>query len=104
LDEMKMKLRRVSVVGVALWHGLYSLIFAVLLGIFYAAYVYLTTGRAGGLVYVVSIPLLYCPLGFAAYALVAVVYNSVARSAGGITLELDGTDYDAPPPPEVGGR
>ena len=101
---MKLKLKRVSVLGVALWHGLYSLIFAVLLGLFYAVYVYLTTGRAGGLIYVVSIPLLYCPLGFAAYALVALVYNSVARSAGGIGLELEDSEYSAPPPPEDGGR
>jgi hypothetical protein len=98
---MKLKLRRVDVLGVALWHGLYSFVFAVFLGVFYAGYVYLTTGRLGGLIYLVSIPVLYCPLGFVAYALVAVIYNAVARSAGGIALEFNSADYDAPPPPEL---
>jgi hypothetical protein len=98
----RMKLRSVSVLGVAVWHGLYSLIFAVLLGLIYSGYILLVYGNlpASYLVYyMLVIPAVYCPLGFMAYGLVAIIYNSIARHSGGITLEIETAADQIPPPP-----
>jgi hypothetical protein len=97
----KVRLKRVSVLGVAMWHGLYSLIFALFLGAFYSGYMYLRVGRLStySLVYfMVGLPAVYCPLGFLAYGLVAAIYNSIARGAGGVSLEFDEMESHLPPP------
>jgi len=78
---------------------LYSLIFAIFLGVFYSAYAYLRVGHLSKYVlayYLVVIPVVYCPLGFLAYAIVAFIYNSFGRREGGITLDLE--DAENPPP------
>jgi hypothetical protein len=49
--------------------------------------------------YMVALPLVYCPLGFIASGLVALIYNSFAKDSGGIPLELRSDEYDAPPSP-----
>jgi hypothetical protein len=98
----KVRLRRVSVLAVAFWHGLYSLIFAIFLGVTYSGYTYISYGRLPTynlLYYMVGIPVVYCPLGFLAYGLAAAIYNSLAQSMGGITLEFDNSDDVLPPPP-----
>ncbi len=99
----KMRLKRVNVLAVAAWHGLYSLIFAFFLSFFYLAYYQISLGYVPRRIwyYLAIVPLAYCPLGFIAYGLVALVYNNVARSIGGITLELDNAEQDAPPPPPL---
>jgi len=81
----RMRLRHVNVLAVALWHGLYSLIFAIFLGVFYSAYAYLRVGHLSKYVlayYLVIIPVIYCPLGFLAYAIVAFIYNSLRAERG----------------------
>ncbi len=98
----KMKLKQVSVLGVAVWHGLYSLLFALLLGTVYAGYTSLVYGHlpsAYFVYYMIIIPAVYCPLGFIAYGLTAFIYNSIARNRGGITLEVEIAGEDIPPPP-----
>jgi hypothetical protein len=98
----RMRLKNVSVLGVAMWHGLYSLIFAMFLGAAYSGYAYLRVGRLPTyyLVYfMVGLPAVYCPLGFLAYGLVAKVYNSIARSAGGISVEFEQVEDNLPAPP-----
>src|SRR5437016_2074755 len=98
-----MKLKRVGVLSVAMWHGLYSLIFAIFLGIAFTAYTYLSMGAVSPsylLYYWVVTPLIYCPLGFISYGLVAILYNAVAGSVGGIKVEFDNDGHDAPPPPD----
>jgi hypothetical protein len=100
-DMAKVRLKSVSPLNVAAWHGLYSLIFAFLLGIVYSAYALFVYGRLPAsyfVYYMIALPVVYCPLGFIAYGLVAHLYNSIARHRGGITLELD-TDDETPPPP-----
>ena len=95
----RMRLRHVNALAVALWHGLYSLIFALFLGVFYCAYAYLKAGHLSKYVlayYLIGVPVVYCPLGFLAYAIVASIYNSVVRKEGGITLDLE--DAENPPP------
>jgi hypothetical protein len=102
LDMAKMRLKSVSPLTVAAWHGLYSLIFALMLGIVYSAYTLYVYGQlppSRFAYYMIAIPVIYCPLGFIAYGLVALIYNSIAKHRGGITLELDNADDDAPPPP-----
>jgi uncharacterized membrane protein YagU involved in acid resistance len=97
----RMRLRHVKVLAVALWHGLYSLIFAILLGVFYCAYAYMTVGHLstyGLAYYLIGLPVVYCPLGFLAYALVAFIYNSMVRSEGGITLDLEVSENPPPLP------
>ena len=97
----RMRLKRVSVLGVAMWHGLYSLIFALFLGSVYSGYIYLRVGRLStySLVYfMVALPAVYCPLGSLAYGLVAAIYNLIARSAGGVSLEFDEIESHLPPP------
>lgn len=98
----KMRLRSVSPLTVAAWHGLYSLIFAFLLGIVYSAYMLFVYGHLPPLYfvyYMIAIPVVYCPLGFIAYGLVALIYNAIAKHRGGIILELDTADDETPPPP-----
>ena len=98
----KVKLTRVSVLGVAMWHGFYCLIFAIFLGVVYSGYTFLIYGQLPTrtlLYYMVGMPVVYCPLGFFAYGLTAAIYNSIARGAGGISLELDSAEPNAPPPP-----
>jgi hypothetical protein len=97
-----MRLKRVSVMGVATWHALYSFIFAIFLGIVYSTFAYLRAGNLQPttfLYYMLAIPLIYSPLGFIAYALVAFIYNSLANNTRGIILELDHDHHDPPPPP-----
>jgi hypothetical protein len=97
----KMRLKRVSVLGVAMWHGLYSLIFALFLGALYSGYAYLRVGRLStySLVYfMVGLPAVYCPMGAFAYGLVAAIYNMIARGAGGISLEFNEIESHLPPP------
>lgn len=98
----RMRLRRVGVLAVAFWHGLYSLFFALFVGFAYSAYTYAMYGRLPAATlqyYTVVVPLITCPLGAGAYGLAALIYNSVAARMGGIPLELSGEEYDAPPPP-----
>ena len=96
---VRMRLRHVNVLAVALWHGLYSLIFALFFGVFYCAYAYLRVGYLSKYLlayYVIGVPVVYCPLGFLGYAIVASIYNSAVRRAGGIILDLE--DAQSPPP------
>src|ERR1043165_128870 len=98
----KVKLKSVSALNVAAWHGLYSLIFAFLLGIIYSSYRLFVYGHLPPsyfIYYMIAIPVIYCPLGFIAYGLVALIYNSIAKHRGGIILELDADDETPPPPP-----
>ncbi len=98
----RMRLKHVGVVTVAFWHGVYTLIFALFIGTAYSIYTYLSYGRLPTYnlaFYMVGIPLVYTPLGFLAYGLMAIIYNSVAKKMGGIPLELSSDEYDAPPPP-----
>jgi hypothetical protein len=98
----RMRLKRVSVMGVATWHALYSFIFAIFLGIVYSTFAYLRAGNLATttlLYYMLAIPLVYTPLGFIAYALVALIYNSLAKTTHGIILELDHDHHDPPSPP-----
>ena len=97
----KVRLTRVSVLAIAAWHALYALIFAFFLSFFYLGYYHISLGYIPGRIwyYLAIVPMAYCPLGFIAYGLVALIYNAIARTFGGITLELDNIDDDAPPPP-----
>lgn len=98
----RVRLKRVGVLAVAFWHGLYSLIFALFVGVIYSVYTYVSYGQLPThtlLYYVVGLPLFYCPIGAFAYGLVAFVYNTVAGNMGGIPLELSSDEYSAPPPP-----
>jgi hypothetical protein len=97
----RMRLRNVNVLAVALWHSLYSFIFAIFIGVFYCAYAYLTVGhlsRYGLAYYLIVLPVVYCPLGFLAYALVASIYNFIVRREGGITLDLEVSENPPPLP------
>jgi hypothetical protein len=61
------------------------------------AYGYLPTSYL--IYYMVVIPAVYCPLGFIAYGLAALIYNNIARHSGGISLEIETTDNMPPAPP-----
>lgn len=97
----RMRLRHVDVLAVALWHGLYSFIFAIFIGVFYCAYAYLRVGHLSTYslaYYLIVLPLVYCPLGLLAYALVASIYNFIVRREGGITLDLEASENPPPLP------
>jgi hypothetical protein len=97
----RVRIKRVSVLAVALWHSLYALIFALFLSLVYLAYYYLSLGYIPARIwyYLAIVPAAYCPLGFVAYGLVALIYNATAQNTGGVTMELEETVDDAPPPP-----
>lgn len=98
---MKMRLKRVSVLPVAAWHGLYCLIFAIFISLFYLTYYYLSLGYLprATFFYLLMIPLVYCPVGVVAYGLVAIIYNAVSSNSGGVTLEVETTADPLPPAP-----
>ena len=58
-----------------------------------------------GLLIMVGFPILYGVMCFVAGAIGALIYNTAARIAGGVELELDNAppDYGAPPQPHYGG-
>ena len=97
----KVKLQRVSVLAVATWHSLYCLIFAFFLGFFYLGYYYLSLGYIPRSIwyYLAVVTTAYCPLGFIAYALIALIYNALAKHIGGVTLEIKDTEHNLTPPP-----
>jgi hypothetical protein len=97
-----MNLKSVSVLGVAAWHSLYSLIFGLLLGVIYAGYMAIVYGQlpaSYAVYYIVVVPAVYCVFGFIAYGLTAHIYNNIARRGGGISLEIETIDNMPPPPP-----
>lgn len=99
----RMKLRRVGALSVAMWHSIYSLIFSLFLALAFTAYTYLMLGKVSSsylIYYWVVIPVIYFPMGFVAYGLVALLYNSVASSFGAISMEFDSGENEQPPPPE----
>jgi hypothetical protein len=49
--------------------------------------------------YLLIIPITYPLLGFIAYAIVALLYNSLSKTTGGILLELEPDEHETPPPP-----
>jgi hypothetical protein len=97
-----MRLKSVSVLGVAAWHSFYTLIFAILLGVVYSGYLSIAYGRipaSYAVYYIVVTPIAYCVFGFIAYGFTALIYNNIARHSGGISLEIETTDNLPPAPP-----
>ena len=86
-----MVLRRVNVLSVAKWVSLPLAVMGVFAGIIYD----ISLLQSGGgnlslaIFYLISLPIEYAFVGFVGTAFSGLIYNSVAKSKGGIVLEFE---------------
>jgi hypothetical protein len=91
MDMTTMVLRRVNVLSVAKWVSLPLAVMGVFAGIIYD----ISLWRSGGanlslaIFYLISLPIEYAFVGFVGTAVTGLIYNSVAKSEGGIVLEFE---------------
>ena len=115
----QMTIRRLGVLSVAKTYGMLLFIIGLSFGVIYGLVLMIfgaamalgprsessALGGAGsvviGLLMMIVIPIFYGILGFIMGALMAALYNLVARFAGGVQIELESAtpSYAAPPPP-----
>ena len=117
----KMIVKRVGVLSVAKTQGIIGMVLGLIVGVIYGLMMMvfgammMTSDQSGaggaaaggfimGLVFMIAFPILYGIASFLAGAIGSFVYNMAAKFAGGIELELEGTEpvYAAPPPPQYG--
>ena len=106
------EIRRVGVLSLALMMGLIGAAYGVIGGLIMACFMVIGTasmaaafedltglggGAVIGLLYVVCFPILYFVFGFIGGAIAGFLYNIVAGIAGGIKVELQGTEVAKAP-------
>jgi hypothetical protein len=119
----EMRIRRLGILSVAKMYGLLLFIMGFIFGVIYGL-VFIVFGAAIalgprsessalggvstvviGLLIMIGVPIFYGLLGFIMGALMAAIYNLVARFAGGVQIELESVtpQYAPPPPPQQWG-
>ncbi len=95
-----MVIKSVNVLSVAKWVSLPLAVMGVFAGIIYDLSLIHSgeTSRSLAIFYLISLPVEYAFVGFIGAAITGLIYNSVARSRGGIVLEFEVTAVDSEPP------
>ena len=93
-------IRRVKVLSVAKWVSLPLAIMGVFAAIIYDISLIRSGegGRSLAIFYFLSLPIEYAFVGFIGTTITGLIYNSVAKTRGGIVLEFEVTAVDSEPP------
>jgi uncharacterized membrane protein YgaE (UPF0421/DUF939 family) len=94
--------KRIGTGSLVKWNLVYSLIGGVTVGIIYATVGYIYSGQnlwSYAIWYGLGLPVMYVLVALAASIGTSLLFNAMSESSGGLVLDVDVVEEDAPPPP-----